>query len=1007
MQTSDPRTPRIDRAEIGRILSERYGLEGEIGGLPSYIDRNFSLRNRDGRWVVKIANSEETRASLDFESGARQRVAAAGIACGDIVPDREGETIATITLGDKTHLMRVVTYVPGTFMAEMDDQPPGFLEDLGRAMARIDRALADYRHPGEDRVLSWDLARAAEVRPMLRHIEDTERRDSVTGVLDRFEAEVLSRAGDLPHSVIHNDGNDHNILVEGHRVSGIIDFGDMCRTWRVSEPAIAIAYAILDKPDPLIAAASVVRGYNAVVPLEEAEIAVLFDLIRTRLAVSVAHSARQRAREPENAYISVSEQAAWTALDRLATVHPTLAQAVFRTACGLEGHPRTRAVTIALLDATDQLGPLVRPPIDDALILDFGPHGRLGRRFAEDGDSERFTREIFSHMGERGAVVALGRYNEHRPFYTAPAFQGEHGGEPRTVHLGADLFLEPGSPVFAPLDGVVHATADNAARLDYGPTIILAHRLAGETFYTLYGHLDERSLKGLEPGTCVVRGQTLGMIGDRPRNGDWPPHLHFQITLDLLGCQGDFPGVAQRSLRQAWLDLCPDPNLIMGHPDFSDPAREPKHQLRARRLNRLGRMLSLAYREPLKMVRGRGAYLYDHTGRCFLDMVNNVCHVGHCHPRVVAAATAQIATLNTNTRYLHDTIVDYAERLTETLPDSLAVVFLVNSGSEANDLALRLARTHTGGSEVVALDHAYHGHLSSLIEISAYKFNRKGGEGPGRHVHIAELPDTYRGPYRTDDPAAAEKYAASVADAVAAAGSRERGLSCFIHESVPGCGGQIVFPDGYLKRAYAHVREKGGVCIADEVQVGFGRVGSHMWAFETQGVVPDIVTLGKPIGNGHPMAAVVTTPAIAQSFETGMEYFNTFGGNPVSNAIGLAVLDVIGDEGLQANAAEVGADLLAKLRSLAARFPVIGDVRGLGLFIGIELTRDPETREPAPELATYIVNRLVEEDILVSIDGPDENVLKLKPPLCFSHTNAATFIDRLAEILTEPEATYR
>ena len=236
------------------------------------------------------------------------------------------------------------------------------------------------------------------------------------------------------------------------------------------------------------------------------------------------------------------------------------------------------------------------------------------------------------------------------------------------------------------------------------------------------------------------------------------------------------------------------------------------------------------------------------------------------------------------------------------------------------------------------------------------------------------------------------------------AASRGKGLAAFFAESILGCGGQVLLPPGYLKAAYGHVRKAGGVCIADEVQVGFGRVGSRMWAFELQGVVPDIVTMGKPIGNGHPMAAVVTTPEIAESFNNGMEYFNTFGGNPVSSAVGLAVLDVIAEESLRENAARVGAALIARLKELAPRFPIIGEVRGVGLFIGVELVLDHDTLEPAPKQAKYIVERLREEDILLSIDGPLYNVLKIKPPICFSETNAHTFADTLERILAEPDA---
>jgi 4-aminobutyrate aminotransferase-like enzyme len=425
--------------------------------------------------------------------------------------------------------------------------------------------------------------------------------------------------------------------------------------------------------------------------------------------------------------------------------------------------------------------------------------------------------------------------------------------------------------------------------------------------------------------------------------------------------------------RDVWESQSPDPNLVLGVPGGvrADPPRDRAGLLAARRTS-LSRTLSLAYAEPLAIIRGEGAYLFADDGRAYLDMVNNVCHVGHAHPRVVRAAADQMARLNTNTRYLHDTIVTYARRLAGTLPDPLSVVFLVNSGSEANDLALRLARAHTGARDVTVLDHAYHGNLTSLVEISPYKFAGPGGTGRPEHVRVCRLP---RVAQDADDVGAQVRPGA------------------FIVESLPGVAGQIVLPDGYLRAAYAHARAAGAVCIADEVQVGFGRVGRAFWGFELGVVVPDIVTLGKPIGNGHPIGAVVTTPAIARSFETGMEYFNTFGGNPVSCAAALAVLDVIADERLQANAARVGARIKAGLEALAARSEAIAEVRGEGLFLGVELH--------TPEAAAAAVERARHDGVLLSTDGPRRNVIKLKPPLVVEEADADRFLDVLGAALDQ------
>jgi 4-aminobutyrate aminotransferase-like enzyme len=331
--------------------------------------------------------------------------------------------------------------------------------------------------------------------------------------------------------------------------------------------------------------------------------------------------------------------------------------------------------------------------------------------------------------------------------------------------------------------------------------------------------------------------------------------------------------------------------------------------------------------------------------------------------------------------------------LTSTLPAPLRVCWFTNSGSEANELALRLARTYTRQRDVIVLDAAYHGNTTLLTDISPYKFNGPGGTGASEWVHTAPLPDLYRGVHRREDPDAGTKYAADVAEIAARVVAAGRGVAAFIAEGAPSVGGQILLPKGYLRDVYAAVRAAGGVCIADEVQTGLGRLGTDFWAFESQGVVPDIVVAGKPLGNGHPLGAVITTPEIAAAFDNGMEYFNTFGGNTVSCAIGLAVLDVLRDEDLQAHALTVGHRLLDGLRALSRTHEIIGDVRGSGLFLGAELVRDRDTLAPASAEAAFVVNRMRERGVLVGTDGPLHNVVKIRPPMPFDDADA----DRLLE----------
>ena len=409
-----------------------------------------------------------------------------------------------------------------------------------------------------------------------------------------------------------------------------------------------------------------------------------------------------------------------------------------------------------------------------------------------------------------------------------------------------------------------------------------------------------------------------------------------------------------------------------------DRARDHRRLLEERR-QWIGPSLTLAYDTPLEIVRGHGQFLFEPSGRAYLDCVNNVCHVGHSHPRVVREMARQAEILNTNTRYLHPLIVEYAKRLTATLPEPLRVCYFVNSGSEANDLAVRIARTSTAQSDVIVLDGAYHGNTQTLVDLSPYKCEGPGGRGLAPWAHKVPRPDPDRGSHRGAGEDAGHAYAEHVRQVCEHLAAEGRPPALFLCEPILGCAGQVVLPDGYLREAFGHVRAVGGLCMVDEVQVGLGRVGTHMWAFQTHDVVPDIVTLGKPIGNGHPLAAVITTPDAARSFANGMEYFSSFGGNPVSIAVGMAVLDVLEDEGLLEQARRVGSYLLDGFRAMGRRHPQIGDVRGQGLFIGVELVE--EQGVPASELTGWLIERVKADGILLSAEGPHQNVLKIKPPM--------------------------
>lgn len=1018
MQNTYSLRPPFSEQDAVKIAAEKYSIRAEqVKELHSERDRNFYLRTASGQeFTLKIAHADNQIDVLDLQNQAMAAIAekfrAAG--CPQVCTAKSGEQITTVHDNNGTsHFVRLLTFLPGTPFATFKPHSPALLENLGTFMGQISAALAGFEHPAGKRYWKWNMIHAPyEIRQHLELIDIPERRALVEHFLDLYEKQVAPLLPALRTSIIHGDANDYNILVEctgvEAKIAGIIDFGDMVESYTVCELAVAIAYSILDKTNPIAAAAHVVRGYHKVFPLNETEIALLYYFVCMRLCLSVAISAHQKKMEPDNEYLKISEKPAWAALERLRSIHPRYANYAFRHACGLLPCPGNAKITSWLKSNQNQFSSIVELDLKSAskYFFDLSIGNREFPNRDEKYDSQRFTEQIFARLKTSGAEVGIGLYNEARRFYIGDAFKTESDDheEWRTIHIGIDLFLEAGTPIFAPLDGKVHSFRNNAVAFDYGPTIILEHSFENGaiTFFTLYGHLSVASLHGLYAGKLIKKGEPIAAIGDLDVNGGWPPHLHFQIILDMLDNAGEFPGVATASERDVWLSLCPDPNLILGIPEDCFPKLAlTQEQILEKRKAKLGKSLSISYQNHLTIVRGWMQYLYDDTGQRFLDAVNNVPHVGHCHPRVVEAGQKQMAVLNTNTRYLHETIIRYAERLCATVPEPLRVCYFVNSGSEANELALRLARTYTGKTDFIVLDGAYHGNTGALVDISPYKFNGPGGRGKPEHVHVATMPDIFRGPYKAADPEAGKKYAVQVSELIQNAHTHGRSIAAFISESLLGCGGQIVLPDGYLQEVYQLVRKVGGVCIADEVQIGFGRVGTHFWGFEMQGVAPDIVTLGKPMGNGHPIGAVITTLEIADAFNNGMEFFSTFGGNPVSCAIGLAVLEVIEQEKLQENARIVGDYLKSELTKLQAKHRLIGDVRGLGLFLGIELVRNRETLEPATEEASYIVNRMKECGILISSDGPLENVLKIKPPLVFSKENANYFAASLDRILDE------
>ena len=498
-------------------------------------------------------------------------------------------------------------------------------------------------------------------------------------------------------------------------------------------------------------------------------------------------------------------------------------------------------------------------------------------------------------------------------------------------------------------------------------------------------------------GDTIKKGDKISELGNYPENGNWAPHLHFQIMLSMLDYKIDYPGVAYFNQLEVWKGLCLDPNLLFKSESFQQTKKTSNKEIMDYRKQHLSKNLSLQYKVPVKMVRGDGQYLLDQNGKKYLDTVNNVAHVGHEHYNVVKAGQEQMALINTNSRYLHENINDLAKELLETLPEELSVIHFVNSGSEANELAIRMVKAATGERDIIASEVGYHGNSNMCIDISSYKFDSKGGKGAPEYTQIFPLPDAFRGKYRGKNTGS--QYANEVKNCIEKIHNKGRDVGALIVEPIISCGGQIELPEDFLLKAYDYVRNAGGLCISDEIQTGCGRMGKTLWGFQLHNVVPDIVTIGKPLGNGHPIAAVVCTKEVADKFANGMEYFNTFGGNPVSCAIATEVLRVVKRERLKEKALQIGEFLKSELKKLSEEFPIIGDVRGQGLFLGIELVDN--NMKPLADQTDYLVNRMKDYGILMSKDGPDHNVLKIKPPMVFTNENVEELIFYLRKVFVE------
>ncbi|MGB5262599.1 MAG: aminotransferase class III-fold pyridoxal phosphate-dependent enzyme [Lutimonas sp.] len=996
--------PKATKEIAKKILQNKFGIEGELTELVGEIDANFAVSiGKKKSYVLKISRASFSQ-SIKFQSEIIKNLSQKEIKLPlpKPLPDINGDFLSEYIEDDKKYIARLLTWIPGRLMAQVNPILPELLIDLGKKAGNITRELQNFRHPYDSRKLDWDIAQGAWCEDFLE-LFDLDRKEILQYYLTLFK-ESQSSYKPLRKSVIHNDLNENNIIVSLHKthpdVLALIDFGDAIYSQTINDLAIACAYGMMNFPDPLTSCLDLIKGYHESFPLEEKELRHLYCLIAMRLVISVTKSAINKSQNPDNTYLQISDQAAWDLLLKWRGIHPDFAHFSFRQACGFEAHPNEHRFQNWAEKQYLSLSDLFPDSTCEKIhLLDLSISSEWIGHLEDYNDLDFFQFKIDQLQKANPDTIIAGGYMEPRPIYTSDTYDkmGNQGKKSRTVHLGIDFWLPAGTPVAALFDGEIVTAVNDAGNKEYGGLLIVKHCENDLIFFTLYGHLSVASALTHRIGDRVKKGDSIAVLGNYPENGNWASHLHFQIMLSMLDYEIDFPGVTYPDQLEIWKSICPDPNLLFKIENLKTKYGPDNDSLLNYRKQHLGKSLSLQYKKPLQIVRGQGAYLMDPWGKKYLDTLNNVAHVGHEHKEVVKAGRAQMALLNTNTRYLHKNINELAELLLSTFPPELNVVHFVNSGSEANELALRMAKVATEGKGFIASEVGYHGNTNACIDVSSYKFDGKGGKGKPDHVEIFPLPDAFRGKYRGKNTG--ELYADEVGKCIQDLKQKNMPLAGMIVESIISCGGQIELPEGFLQKSFELVRAEKGVCIVDEVQVGCGRVGKTFWGFQLHRVIPDIVTIGKPLGNGHPLAAVVCTTEIAEKFANGMEFFNTFGGNPVSCAIGSAVLKTIQQEALQENALRVGSFLKSELRQMARDFPVIGDVRGQGLFLGFELV--DAKLSPLEAQTTYLINRMKDFGILLSSDGPDHNVIKIKPPMVFSMENAKEFLYYLRKVCGE------
>ncbi|MER1996203.1 MAG: aminotransferase [Arthrobacter sp.] len=954
--------PAVSADDAVHLAAEFYGVEtAQVKELGSQQDRNFRLTAADGaRWLLKISNPAFTRTEIEAQNAAMERLTAAGFATPLPQPSVNGELVETAMLDGQEHCLRLLTYVEGTPVIDRPHLGPALRSALGNWLGRTSTALANLEHPGLERSLQWDLRHGEDVvAALVSFVREEWKRDLLLRTLERISSALAPLKEHLPVQAVHGDLTDDNIVgtpgphgdVE---LAGIIDFSDAMYSWRVAELAVGCSALFHHDPANPLTVLPMIRAFHAQAPLSEAEVRALWPLIVLRGAVLAVSGEHQVTIDAGNDYASDALDREWDMFEVPASYDWNAAEASIRAALGME--------LPAAPDASAWL-PLA-PGLPVPAQVDFGWDSDAfsnGSWLNGDAEEDRIL------AAASATAPALTRFGEARLTRATV----NTAGEPANVALGLELRTPVPAEIHTPFAGTLSTDPNGTVRLKGGDAAVV---LSGLQLEVTEGPVDA----GAQLGTADRLTVWVQLPGAYPAAGT-PPRF--------VKASG-FPGYAAGFL---------DPS-----PLFGLPAAKPEvdETLLERRTSTYDALQSHYYDSPPRIERGWKEHLIDTSGRHYLDMVNNVTSLGHGHPVVAETAARQWRRLNTNSRFHYASVAELSERLLAKVPDSFDTVLLVNSGSEAVELALRLAKAFTGREDVLCVHESYHGWSLGADAVSnSVSDNPRALETRPDWVHIADAPNAYRGRHRGEGAGAA--YAADVVRQLEELHNAGTPVGTFIAEPRNGNAGAIGTPPGYLAQVYAAVRAQGGVNICDEVQMGYGRLGRHFWGFEEHGVVPDIITMAKAMGNGHPLGAVITRKEIAAALAGEGSFFSSGGGSTLSSRIGVTVLDVIEKERLQENADAVGQVLSDGFRELMARHPLVGAVHGMGLYQGVEFVRDRQTLEAAPEETRAICDRMLELGVIVLPTGDRQNILKVKPPLCFSKESARFFLAMLDRVLTE------